>query len=180
MIKKLIDPGYFSINFKTGKIGVKDFNDVFQITIQDISKLEERQLIRQKFFSNIEIISDFDLYFNSNNNDFFDDILTFDKDDKESYFTVGDLSTKKQFQPNGALKLLTLNEEKNTLDFTKNLELLTRYWDMEFTSYADIGCCTTSTLGETILKIVNKSNSGDKIDYMEKKKMLFCKCAFNY
>jgi hypothetical protein len=173
LVRKLMDPGYFSVNLKTGKIGIKDFNNLFQITIQDLSLLEEKQLIRQKYLSNIEIISDFDLFFRANDEDLFENVLTFKKNSRQ--FTVGDETTKKADQPKGALKLMTYNAFKNRLDFTENLNLLSKYWDFEFTSYADIGCCTSETLGETILKITRKSRAQKSNDPMEQKKMLFCK-----
>ena len=168
--KAMLDPGYFGINLNSGRIEIKDANNIFQITIQDISKLEQKQLIRQTSFSNIEIITDFDLFFNTNDAESLYDILTFRTEDDTTIFEVGDIETQINSSPKGVLKFLSYDEKKKRIIFHKNLKQIVSFWDVEFTSFADIGCCTTNTLGETTMRITNykRDNNIDEIFVKEK------------
>lgn len=160
--RTFVDPGYFGINMRSGKIEAKARNSLFQITIQDISQLEQRQLIRQTIYSSIEVVSDFDFYFNTSEMKSFQNLENLRQKKNDVKFEVGDTNTQSSLDPNGPLKFFTFDENKFKLRFHKNLKQIATYWDLEFTSFADIGCCTTGTLGKVTIQIRNKSRPYDE------------------
>jgi hypothetical protein len=183
LIKGIVDPGYFAVNLLSKHVEFKNANNIFQLTVQDISKLEDRQLIRQTFLSNIEIISDFDLFFQTNDPQSLKNLINFRTEDDDKMFDIGDHSIRKYSEPRGPLKILKFNENSFRIDFQHNLKLLATYWDIEFTSFADIGCCTTSTLGKTSVRISkkfrpydSKEASGD-VGMVGHHRMLYGRCV---
>lgn len=162
LIKGFVDPGYFAINVTSKQVEYKNANNIFQLTIQDVSTIEERQLIRQTNLSSIEVISDFDLFFRTNDETSLRNIVDFRMKSEDVMFEVGDDSLRLYSAPIDPLKLLRFDETKNRIEFHKNLELLSTYWDIEFMSFADIGCCTTGTLGKSAIKITKKFRPYDR------------------
>ena len=172
LVKGFMDPGYFGFNFISEKIEFKNVNNIFQLTIQDISKLEDRQLIRQTFLSSIEIISDFDLFFDTNDSISKENIINFRMKNESEMFEIGEEEPRMHSQPKEPLKLLHFSEKDMKIHFHKNLEMLATYWDIEFTSFADIGCCTTGTLGKTVLRITKRDRPFDKVEPAEREEVI--------
>ena len=163
LVRGMIDPGYYSVNDWSKKLDYKTAPTVFQVNIQDISKIETNYMIQQKFLSNIDVITDFDLFFQFADRASAVAVAANDiKGDKVKFQTV---ELAQQVPPTfqSVMKLFTFDVDSQQINFERNLQEFSKNWDLQFKFFGDIGCCTTSTQGKTILHIMNKKKNGNLI-----------------
>lgn len=178
LVRGIMDPGYYIKNPNTKKIDFKTPNRVFQINFQDISKLDSGYLVLQKFFSNIDIISDMNINFRFADKTSMENVAINDIDDKEVMFELdGDKSVMSRPRYESYINMFTYDLKLNQIKFDDNLVLLSKNWTFDVKMYGDIGCCTTNTQGRTVMQIY--SDKSKPISIAEKLISTFNKTRLN-
>lgn len=161
--RAVIDPGYYVVNPWTQKLDYQTPTSVFQVMIQDVFKLEDSYMVQQKFLANIDVITDFDLFFNFADKASAVSVGANDIEGKRVELQPRDENTETTPKFTSSIKLFSYNTIKGQFEFSRNLQLLARNWTLDFKFFGDIGCCTTSTQGRSILMIHNKSKNPNSI-----------------
>ena len=156
-VRSLVDPGYYVVNPWTNKLDFKSPSTVFQINIQDITKIEDSYMIQQKFLSNIDVITDFDLFMKFSDKASVSAVVANDIDNKRVQLDIDGEHMEQAPTFTSAMKLFTYDCKRQLILFQTNIEKLAKNWDLQFKFFGDIGCCTTSTQGKTFMHIHNNS-----------------------
>lgn len=154
--RALIDPGYYVNNSLSKEMQYRAPNEVTQLTIQDITKLEKEQIIAQTNLWEIEVITDFDVYMEIIDSKFLDRINFLIDQNENIEFENGDKSKFSSNQVAKKLKLLSYSVKDKSITFHPNLHALCKQWKINITSFADIGYKTTNTIGKTFISILSK------------------------
>jgi hypothetical protein len=154
--RALIDPGYYVNNSLSKEMQYRAPNQVTQLTIQDIVKLEKEQIIAQTNLWEIEIISDFDIYMEIIDSKFLNRINFLLDQNENVQFENGDKSKFISKQISKKIKLLSYSVQEKSIIFHPNLHALCKQWKVNITSFADIGHNTTNTIGKTFMTILSK------------------------
>lgn len=153
--RSIIDPGYFVENPWSDELDFKSANTVFQVSMQDIARIEDSYMIQQKFLANIDVITDFDVFFRFTDQASVVAVAANDLKGKRVKLQPEDSSVEETPKFESWIKIFSYDPNTGEIRFQRNLQELAANWNLQIKFFGDIGCCTTSTQGKPILAIHN-------------------------
>ena len=148
----LMDQGYIRKNFINNRLEVTTPNTVTQIAIQDISRLEQDYMVQQVFYSNIDVISHYNLLMSISDESSKGILENYSPHSFDVFYEIHeDISSK---YPGDGMGMFEFNVYTGEMEMTANLLKLGESWDLEVTEYADLGCCSSESLGGTEVAVV--------------------------
>ena len=148
----LIDQGYIRKNFINNRLEVTTPNTVTQIAIQDISRLEQDYMVQQVFYANIDVISHYNMFMSISDESSKSILENYSPHSIDAFYQIHeDISSK---YPGDGMSMFEYNMDKGEMEMTANLLKLGESWDLEVTEYADLGCCSSQSLGGTEMAVV--------------------------
>ena len=156
----LMDSRYYIMNPKTKKIDFKTPDTVFQISIQDMIQFNFGFMVQQKYLSNIDLISDTSLYFRFSDKTSLNSVKLNSLDQKNVIFKTAEMEANISPEFVSSIKLFQFDFSSQQIRFDQNLLDMTNNWALEVKMFGDIGCCTTSTQGHTMMRVSRKDSKG--------------------